>query len=431
MKHLAILTLCLTLFSCTSETKQKTEERIPVTTPDAVGFSIDSLKKIETIVNEYVDKKAIPGATILIARNGKILYEKAFGYDDITTQTPMRTDHIFRVASMTKPIVSAAALQLYEEGKLKPDDKLSQYIPEFANVRVLDSFDRQDTTWTTKPADREITIHDLLTHTSGISYGFTNPTYGAIYGKLGIPDAAHPYDFTIMDMAKKMATAPLVHQPGEKWTYGLSTDILGAVIEVVSGKSLGEYVHENILNPLQLNHSGFWLPDSLADDLATFYMPDQEKGIVKIPEEGIGMFRPDFPVNGARKYYSGGSGLSMTARDYFVFSQAILNGGIYDGTRILKEETVELMRTNQIPDISARLPFGFGYGYGIATKDSNDFRDIRKGKFSWGGAFNTTFWIDPVRDLVVVIMSQVVSNPEKNVIDSRLEAAVNSAFINQ
>lgn len=429
MRYFFAILVFLTFFSCTPEAKQQaTHEKIAVISPESAGFAADSLSKIDEIIGQYIENRAIPGATVLIARGGKIVYEKAFGYDDITSQTPMRTDHIFRVASMTKPIVSAAALKLYEEGKIGLQDKVSDYIPEFANVQVIDSFNPADTTWTTRPAEREITIHDLLTHTSGISYGFTNPKYGAIYAKLTIPDLAHPLDFTIMDMAKRMAGAPLAHQPGARWTYGLSTDILGAVIEVASGKTLGEYVEDNILKPLSLDHSGFWLADSLSADLVTLYMPDREKGIVKIPAQGRGIFRPDFPVNGAKKYYSGGSGLSMTARDYFVFCQAILNGGIYNGTRILKEETVELMRTNRIPEVTRGSSFGFGYGYGIATKDSDDFRNVKAGKFSWGGAFNTTFWIDPVREIIVVMMSQVLSNPRKNEIDAKVEAAVNNAF---
>lgn len=428
MKQLLITILFISFFACGQKTAQVTKDRIPTTDPASAGFSIDSLQKIQSIVEEYVSKGSIPGATVLIARNGKIVFEEAYGYDEIAAKTPMETDQIFRVASMTKPIVSAAVLKLYEAGKLDFSDKLSRYIPEFANTAVLDSFNKADTSWTTKPAAREITIHDLLTHTSGINYGFTNPTYGAIYGKLKIPDAAHPFDFTIQDVVKRLAVAPLAHQPGEKWTYGLSTDVLGAVVEIASGQTLGEYVTENILNPLELDHSGFWLPDSLAADLATFYMPS-DSGIVIIPAEGLGFFRPDFPVNGAKKYYSGGSGLSMSARDYFVFCQTILNGGIYGDTRILKEETIELMRNNQIASITGNSGFGFGYGYGIATKDSKDFRDIRKGKFSWGGAFNTTFWIDPVRDIIVVMMSQVVSNPQKNAMDARVEAAVNAAFI--
>ena len=427
--RLLLITFFLTaLFSCKSRTEQKIADEIPVTDPASAGFSADSLEKIGPLVQEYMDKQSISGATVLIARQGKIVFEQAFGYDNLADSTPMTTDKIFRVASMTKPIVSAAILRLYENGKLNFSDKLSKYIPEFADVQVLDTFNREDTTWTTKPAEREITIHDLLTHTSGINYGFTSPVYSAIYGKLKVPDLAHPFDFTIHEGVKRLAKAPLAHQPGQKWTYGLSTDVLGAVVEVVSGQSLGEYISENILEPLKLEHSFFWLPDSLVRDLATFYIPS-DSGLVVIPNEGLGFFRPDFPVSGEKKYYSGGSGMSMTARDYFVFCQAILNGGIYGETRILNEETVTLMRTNQISSILGDSGFGFSYGYGVATKDSDNPIKVKKGKFHWGGAFHTTFWVDPSREIIVIMMSQVVSSPTKNVMDAKLEAIVNGAYL--
>ena len=428
MRLLLITFFLAVLFSCNSMPEQNTSVEIPTADPVSAGFSTDSLEKIGPLVQEYMDKQSIPGATVLIARQGKIVFEEAFGFDNLADSTPMATDKIFRVASMTKPIVSAAILQLYEKGKLNFSDKLSKYIPEFANVEVLESYNDADTTWTTKPVDREITIHDLLTHTSGINYGFTSPVYSAIYGKLKIPDSAHPFDFTIHEGVKRLTKAPLAHQPGQRWTYGLSTDVLGAVVEIASGQNLGDYITENILEPLNLDHSGFWLPDSLAVDLATFYIPS-DSGLVVIPKEGLGFFRPDFPVVGAKKYYSGGSGMSMTARDYFVFCQAIMNGGIYGESRILNEETVNLMKTNQISSILGDSGVGFGYGYGVATKDSDDAMKVKAGKFHWGGAFHTTFWVDPSREIIVIMMSQVISSPLKNEIDAKLEAIVNAAYI--
>ncbi len=399
--------------------------------PTKAGFDKDSLGKISELLDGYIAKGLIPGANVLVARNGKIVFENSYGYSDREEKRETKTSDIYRIASMTKPIVSAAIMQLYEQGKINFNDPVSKFIPELGNVEVLKSFNKVDTTWTTKPLETPITIHHLLTHTSGINYGFTNPKYGAIYGKLRIPDAAHPFDFTIHDMMKSLAKAPLAHQPGSRWTYGLSTDVLGAVVEKVSGERLDVYVQKNILDPLGMKHTGFWLKDELKDDLVALYLPNTDTAITRIPDEGRGFFKPNYPIEGAKKYHSGGSGISSTTRDYFVFCQAILNGGIYNGERILKESTVNFMRDNQITDIPylKRAGFGFGYGYSVAMKDSDDFKQVKTGKFSWGGAFGTTFWIDPTRDIVVVLMSQVLSGPHKNAIDDKLESIVNGALV--
>jgi len=399
--------------------------------PAKMGFSMDGLKEADILLKDYISKGLIPGVTMLVARHGEVVYQSANGFSDREARLKMRNDHIFRIASMTKPIVTAAILQLYEQGKLNFEDPLAKYIPAFSNMEILDSFDINDSSWVSHPSKEPITIHHLLTHTSGLSYGFTNAKFGAIYAKLKVPDAANPFDYTIHQALQSLARAPLAHEPGKRWTYGLSTDVLGAIVEIVSEKPLDQYISENILLPLGMKDTDFWLSDSRKNDLTTLYMPQGDTAIVKIPAEGRGFFRPNFPIEGAKKYHSGGSGLSSTAKDYFIFCQTMLNGGAYKGKRILKKSSIDLMTKNQVAELTylKSSGFGFGYGYGLATKDSQDERMVKKGKYSWGGAFGTTFWIDPVRDLIVVLMTQVVSNPHKSAIENKIETIVNSSLI--
>jgi len=431
MFKLLLLTILVALTNCSLSTQQKIIDPFPTENPELLGFESDSLDNIENVINEYIDRGLIPGATVLVARHGKIAYEKAFGYADRKDSVELTNDHLFRIASMTKPVTSIAVLQLYEQGKLDVNDRVSKYIPEFASTAVLDTFDKQDTTWTSIPAIREITLANLLTHTSGISYSFMHPVMAKIYAKLEVPDAANKLDLTIQQSVKRLAKAPLLHQPGEKFSYGLSTDVLGAVVEIVSGMTLGDYFEKNIFSILNIQNTAFWLSDSLGQLLPTLYRPLGDSAIAAmLPDEGV-LTTPDYPVAGAKKYFSGGSGLCASTRDYFVVSQSILNNGVWNSNRILNDTTAMLMHTNKIDTVT--FPWGpskFGYGYQVYEADQEGVRQIKKGRYSWGGALGTSFWIDPARDIVVVIMRQVVFSPHKAAMDGRIETIINAALVN-
>ncbi|HET9826449.1 MAG TPA: serine hydrolase domain-containing protein, partial [Chitinophagaceae bacterium] len=369
--------------------------------PAAVGMSAERLVRIDNLVKEYVDKKWIAGATVLVARNGKIVYYKGIGYDDIDKKTPMKRDAICRIASQTKAITSVAVMMLYEEGKILLTDPVSKYVPEFKSPKVLEKFNAADTTYTTVPAKREITIHDLLTHTSGIDYAqIGSKEANAIYYKAGVVGGIGVDKILLADKMNILGGLPLMHQPGEKWTYGLNSDLLGYVVEVVSGMSLDEFFRKKIFEPLGMKDTYFYLPREKQSRLATLYTEDSTKHIKKDGEtyELNGVIYVNYPnMNGT--YYSGGGGLSSTAYDYGIFMQMLLNGGEYNGKRILSRSTVRMMTSNQIGDID----FGnqkFGLGFGIATDKSVVNSPVSPGTFSWGGMFSSSYWIDPKEKIV-------------------------------
>jgi len=376
--------------------------------PEQGGMSSERLKRVDDVVNEYISNKWIAGAAAIIVHNGKIVYYKGLGMDDIDKKTPMKRDAIFRIASQTKAITSTAVLMLYEEGKFLLDDPISKYIPEFKNPKVLDKFNETDSTYTTVPAKREVTIRDLLTHTSGIDY----PTIGsknmtAIYAKADIPAGIGVGNRVLGPAIKKLATLPLSHQPGEKWTYGLNTDVLGYFVEVISGMSLSDFFKKRIFDPLGMKDTYFYLPPDKRSRLATLYTEDSLHHLVKAPEIQNG-FQLNYPATNGT-YYSGGAGLSSTTYDYAIFLQMIMNGGIYNGTRILSRNTVRMMTMNQIGD----LPLGgnkFGLGFGITTEQGSARIPTQAGTFDWGGYFSTVYWADPKEKIIGLIMTQIVPN---------------------
>lgn len=412
MRKLLIIFLFITtgLFAQTPSYPVLTE-----TSAQAAGLSPDRLQRIDKVVQEYVNNKWIAGAAMIIVHNGKIGYYKGIGYDDIEKKTPLKRDAIFRIASQTKAITSTAVMILYEEGKFLLDDPISNYIPEFKHPRVLDKFNEADSSYTTVPAKREITIRDLLTHTSGIDYamiGEKNMT--AIYAKADIPSGLGTENKTLGTEIKKLAALPLGHQPGEKWTYGLNTDVLGYLVEVVSGMSLSDFFRKRIFEPLGMKDSYFYLPTEKQGRLATLYSEDSLNHVVKSPAKVDGI-RSDYP-NMKGTYYSGGAGLSSTAYDYAIFLQMMLNGGIYNGKRILARNTVRMMTMNQIGDIQ----FGdnkFGLGFGITTAKGSARTPVPEGAFEWGGYFSTTYWADPKEKIIGLIMTQHSPNSHGELAD--------------
>lgn len=399
--------------------------------PASVGMSAERLARIDNLVKEYVDKRWIAGATVLVARNGKIVYYKGLGYDDIDTKTPIKKDAICRIASQTKAITSVAVMMLYEEGKLLLGDPISKYIPEFKNPRVLDKFNEADTTYTTVPAKREITIHDLLTHTSGIGYAqIGSKESNAIYYKAGVVGGIGVDKILLGDKMKILGGLPLMHQPGEKFTYGLNTDLLGYLVEVISGMNLDEFFRKRIFEPLGMKDTYFYLPKEKRSRLATLYTEDSATKRIKKNGETYqlnGTLYINYPdMDGT--YYSGGGGLSSTAYDYSIFMQMLLNRGEYNGKRILSRAGVRMMTTNQIGDLNVG-DNKFGLGFGIATEKSVVNNPSSPGTFSWGGMFSSSYWIDPTEKIVAQFFLQQFPNSHSDIHD-KFKALVYQAIIN-
>ncbi|HEV7332166.1 MAG TPA: serine hydrolase domain-containing protein [Flavisolibacter sp.] len=390
-----------------AQTKSATLQAAP---PETAGFSAERLKRIDTMLTGWVERGRTNGAVALIARNGKIIYHKAFGFDDPEKKDPIRTDDIYRIASQTKAITSVAAMMLYEEGKFLLDDPLSRYIPEFAKPVVLDKFKAADSTYTTTPAKSEITIRQLLTHTSGIGYAqIGSREANAIYAKAGITagigtEGGHLLATDI----RKLGKLPLMHQPGERWTYGLNTDVLGYLVEVLSGTTLDEFFRKRIFEPLGMKDTYFNVPAAKHNRVVNLYV-EQDKKLQKAPPSvnQNGVFITDYPKAGTT-YFSGGAGLSSTALDYAIFLQMMLNGGTYNGKQILSRNTVRLMTMNQIGEIDFGLN-KMGLGFGITTEKGSAKLPTPAGVFEWGGAFSTTYWADPKEGLVGILYRQLWS----------------------
>ena len=432
MKTKAIITfICLTLIILTScITVSKDHQRwVSYSNPEAEGLITDSLSNIDKFIGEMTEAGKIPGAAVLVARNGKIVYHTAIGFQDVEEGTALDTNDIFRIASMTKPVVSVAIMQLYERGMLGINDPLSKYITSFSNPEVILDLNSSDTTWTSRPAEREITIHHLLTHTSGIGYSFSSRALSPVYAKHRIPDLANPNDITIEEVTNRLGTLPLMFDPGTRYSYGLSIDVLGRVVEVVSGMTLGEYIEENITGPLKMNDTKFFFTEDVSDRLTTVYTVNPSTRKIISSRAAGRSDAVDYPIKGAKKYFSGGSGLSSTPHDYFIFSQAIMNGGIYNDVRILKDETVTMMRANQIDSLQWSDYSTFGYGFSVDRRKNDDGSAGDITGLGWAGAFNTWFTINPADSIVAIIMSQVLFNPYEQELVSRFRKAVNSSVV--
>ena len=368
--------------------------------PGSAKMSAERLDRIDKMLQQSIDSGWTAGAVGFIARNGKIVYNKAFGVCDLEVQTPMRTDNIFRIASQSKAIVSIAAMMLFEEGKFLLDDHVSKYIPEFADPQVIDKFNNKDTSYTTIPAIRKINIRDLLTHTSGIDYaGIGSPVMRAIYAKAGISAGFGDEKALIGDEMKDLGKLPLAHQPGEKWTYGLNVDVLGYLIEVWSGETLDQYLKNHLFDPLGMNDTYFYLPPEKQHRLVKVNTEDEKGHVTFLQNDYF-----DYPLLDGT-YFSGGAGLSSTVKDYAIFLQMLLNNGIYEGKRYLSRRTVELITSNQIGELNLG-PNKFGLGFEITTKEGQAVLGISEGSFSWGGYFATNYWADPKESIVGLIFTQ-------------------------
>jgi CubicO group peptidase (beta-lactamase class C family) len=433
--HFLFRAIALVVFSTLSLYSQTVIKPAPpllsAATPEAAGMNSERLNRLDGIIQSYINKRAFPGVAAIVVRNGKIVYYKAFGKAELESNKPLSKDAIYRIASMTKAITSLAIMMLHEEGKIMLDDPISKYIPEFANPVVLDQFNPKDSSYTTIPAKREISVRHLLTHMSGINYNTiaNDERMRAIYTKVGIIDAFTLENVKIGDNIKKLAKLPLNHQPGEKWTYGLSTDVLGYLVEVVSGMTLDQFFQKRIFEPLGMKDTYFYLPDTKKDRLVPLYAEDKEKGLIKNVTNSL-TANPDYPIKGARTYYSGGGGLSSTAYDYAVFLQMLLNGGTYNGKRLLSRKGVELFtNTNQsgtlFPD--PRSYFSLGFSVVNEAGRSNDIYSS-VGAFSWGGAFSTHYFADPKEKICAVLMKQMWPTSYGGELDRKFDLMIYQAL---
>ena len=384
---------------------------------DAAGFSTERLKRIDHAMDEWVQKGWMNGGAALIIRNGKIAYYKAAGYNDLDIKTSLQKDGIFRIASQTKAITSVAIMMLFEEGKLLLSDPISQYIPSFKQQTVLDKFNAADTSYTTVPSAREVTIKDLLTHTSGLGYAqIGSKESNAIYAKNKITAGIGVSDESLLMAMTRLGKLPLMHQPGQKWTYGLNTDLLGCLVEVISGISLDEFFRTRIFEPLGMKDTYFFIPQGKANRLVNLYTEDPNGRLIKAGGNMLnGPTTANYPLIKST-YYSGGAGLSSTIYDYALFLQMLLNNGKYNGKRLLGRNTVRMMTMNQIGDLSLGDD-KFGLGFQVVSEKGSARTPAQQGTFSWGGAFATSYWVDPKEKMVMLFYRQLQANTHNDVVE--------------
>ena len=392
--------------------------------PESVGMSSEKLERVTEALQGYVDDGRMAGAVAIVVRRGKIAYLEAVGQRDKESSSPMATDAIFRIASQTKALVSVGVMMLQEDGKLLITDPVGKYLPAFMETTVAQPNGRGG--YDVVAASRPITIRDLLTHTAGISYG-SGPA-GEKWDDAGITGWYFANrDETAGAVMTRLARLPLDAHPGERWIYGYNTDILGAMIEQVSGQTLGAFLNERLLGPLGLDDTHFFLPQSKVDRLATVYSSTDNGGIERAPDPGH-MVGQGAYVNGPRKSFSGGAGLLSTATDYATFLQMMLNGGELDGTRVLSRTTVNSMIVSHTGDLTFRPGQGFGLGFSVVQDPAALGLPASMGEFGWGGAYHSTYWVDPVEEMVVVYLTQLI--PARNIDDhGKLRALIHQAII--
>ena len=378
---------------------------VPAAEPEAVGMSSERLDRLDRVMQGYIDRNEVAGVVTLVARRGKVVHFSALGQRDVEAGAPMTHDAIFRIASMTKPIASVALMMLYEEGRFQLRDPIAKWLPEFADMQVAVPAPPQERLtgrYKTAPAARPITVQHILTHTAGLANtyrGITQPEFQEVVAP------RKPGD-TVGGMLKRLATLPLNFHPGEHWEYGRATDVVGRLVEVMSGQTLDAFLRERIFEPLGMTDTHFYLPESKLGRFAALYRPNAQ-GKIELAEAPTAESRF---VAEPHTYFSGAGGLVSTARDYFRFHQMMLNGGELDGARILGRKTVELMTANHTGDKGIWLAgpgYGFGLGYAVVTDLGPSGTPRSEGSYYWGGAFGTIFWVDPSEELIGILMEQI------------------------
>ena len=388
-------------------------EVLPSAKPESVGISSERLARIDQVMQDRIKSKEIAGVVTMVARRGKTAHLKAYGMADIEAGIPMQTDTIFRIASMTKPITSVAVMMLWEEGHFLLNDPVSNFILAFKDVKVLPA--ESDNGGDPTPAKRPMTIRQLLTHTSGLTYQW-NARLGARYKAADITHGLVQDPGTIGAGMKTLAAVPLLFEPGETWHYSLSIDVLGGIVEVASGRSLAEFFEKRIFLPLGMQDTHFFLPRDKHSRIAAVYERRDGAPIVRAADgelkgNGSMVYSVTYPHEGPTSYFSGGGGLSSTIEDYARFAQMLLNGGELAGTRLLSRKTVELMTSDHLPDMGIEdAALGFGLGFSVVRPGKDLGTPASPGTFGWGGFFNTTFFIDPAEDMFGIFMSQLYPN---------------------
>ena len=406
------------LFLLAATVSSWAEPVLPVAAaPEDVGLSSSQLARIEATTQKYVDSGLVPGAVMLVARRGKIAWTRTLGFRDRAAKDPMRPDSIFRIYSMTKPIVSVAAMMLVEEGKMQVSDPVSKYLPEIGRMKVgvETSEGGKPALQLTDPA-REMTVQDLMRHTSGLIYGtrgksLVNAAY--IEAKIG------SRDFSNEELVTKLSSLPLRFSPGDRWEYGVSTDVLGRLVEVVSGKTLGEFLNERILTPLGMSDTGFFVPsDKLNRAAQPWQMPEAPP------------MTPRFDVAQKPRFESGGGGLTSTMDDYLRFAIMVADGGEFAGKRLLGSKTVEFMTVDHTGSRPGRPPgLGFGLGFEVRTSVGDSALPGSLGEYGWAGNAGTLFWIDPKEQLIAIYMVQV-DDGVRIMLRNQFRTMVQSAIIN-
>ncbi|MGC4104603.1 serine hydrolase domain-containing protein [Ferruginibacter sp.] len=403
-RHIICAGFCLIHFINTgfSQVIQTTSKPNP-------SVDMERLQRIDELVNSYINKNWVTGVVTLVVKDNQLVQYKGYGVADMDTKKAMTNNTIFRIMSQTKAITSAGILILYEQGKLLLDEPIADFIPAFKNPVVLDKFNKADTTYTTVPAKRDITFRDLLTHTSGIDYaGIGTEEMKAVYAKAGVPSGLGYFNANLLEKMNVLAKLPLKNQPGEKFLYGLNCDLLGCLIEVISGTTLDDFLKKNIFDPLGMKDTYFNVPQEKAGRMASVYTEDNQHHVIKWAHD----FRnidPDYPLMNTH-YFSGGAGLSSTAYDYAIFLQMLLNGGKYNGHQILSPRIVKMMISGQLDLKIGANDDNFGLGFEITSAKAAAKLPRNEGSFAWGGYYGTTYWADPKANLVCLIMTQQTPN---------------------
>ena len=402
MKSKIYIFLVLLIIGCTNSNNTK--------------IDLNRLNSIEELITKDIEQNNLLGAVVLVGDDKGIVYKRAFGIKNPETLEKYKDDDIFRIASMTKAITSIAVLKLWEKGKIYLDDPIEKYIPEFKGVEIFESFNEKDSSYTSKQTTKKITVRQLLTHTSGIGYDFIdgNPSIKAIYHKKkqsfmknGVMCFCDE-DVTIGEAIENLADVPLHHEPGEKFTYGMGLDVLGYMIEIVSGKKLNEFFREEIFEPLEMNDTYFYLPTEKEDRLVPVLTKNENEWVIFEDDR----FNENYPIEGERKFFAGGCGLSSTVEDYYKFLSVFINNGNYKGKSFISKQTNDLIFQNQLPE-----DFGFGVGlaFGVVLdKDLKNGGTGTAGTISWGGYWNTSYFADPNDKVIGVIFKQTQNIPDNS-----------------
>ena len=402
MKSKIYIFLVLLIIGCTNSNNTK--------------IDLNRLNSIEELITKDIEQNNLPGAVVLVGDDKGIVYKRAFGIKNPETQEKYKDDDIFRIASMTKAITSIAVLKLWEKGKIYLDDPIEKYIPEFKGVEIFESFNEKDSSYTSKQTTKKITVRQLLTHTSGIGYDFIdgNPSIKAIYHKKkqsfmknGVMCFCDE-DVTIGEAIENLADVPLHHEPGEKFTYGMGLDVLGYMIEIVSGKKLNEFFREEIFEPLEMNDTYFYLPTEKEDRLVPVLTKNENEWVIFEDDR----FNENYPIEGERKFFAGGCGLSSTVEDYYKFLSVFINNGNYKGKSFISKQTNDLIFQNQLPK---EFGFGVGLAFGVVLdKDLKNGGTGTAGTISWGGYWNTSYFADPNDKVIGVIFKQTQNIPDNS-----------------